>query len=429
MKTSYWKIHPDSYLRAEDHSVLWFQRLSAETLELELAALPFLLKALKGRWVWRGWSSLNYLKARGFLRSADRFAQDDAKQLEQVFESARESIAPLRSRRAPEVLHLALTDACQQSCSGCFFSNQSASSNRYLSPQKFADLIQEAADHRIFQLALGGGEPLMHPRLVDFVQQGTQQGLVVNLTSNGALLNLEKARALKQAGLGQFQLSLNGAAAETHQQSRPDFAGVMRAISLCQEVGLRWGLNVLVTRANLAELEAVFELAQAKGARSVNILRPKMSDQDPSWLQQNLLDANENLRLQKVLQHWQGRGRFLLQTDTSLSFLRSGSVSDFERSGLGGCSAGRRMLSVQVDGRFAPCSHMPWSDPAGGLIQNWTQSQHLQAFREVEEHLQGQCKSCKLKAVCRGCRAIVLQQTGDFYGADTGCPKHQSIFS
>lgn len=429
MQKHYLQIHPETRLRAEDRSVLWFHRLSAETIELELSALPLLSGALRGQRIWRGWTQLNYLKARGFLQPASQLAEADVSRLEQIFSSAEQNLAPLRSRRAPEVLHLALTDACQQSCSGCFFSNQTASANRYFSPRRFTGVIQEAAAHGVFQIALGGGEPLMHPQLIPFVNQGNAKGLRINLTSNGALLTPAKARALKQAGLGQFQLSLNGPDAETHQQSRPNFAGVMHAIEICREADLRWGLNVLVTRANLAQLEATFELAQSKGAWSVNILRPKSAEQDPGWLSENMPGPADNRHLQKILLRWQRRGRFLLQTDSSLSFLRSGSVKDFERAGVSGCSAGRRMLSIQVDGSFAPCSHMPWTDPAGGLIQNWHQSQHLQAFREAEEHLQGQCKSCKLKAVCRGCRAIAWQHSGDFYGADTECPKHQSIFS
>lgn len=422
---------PGTVLRAEEHSALWFQPQTAETLELDSQGLHVLADFVQGhkrlglqRWLFR-----NYLLARAYLKRVAKIDAESIATVQQCIDQSKLCVGPLHSRTAPEVLHFSLTDACQQSCSGCFFSNQSSVSNRYMSPRIFEQIVSRAAEVKVFQIALGGGEPLMHPRLIDFVRFAHDLGVLANLTTNGGLLDLKLAQSLKDAGLGQIQFSLNGSTEAIHEQTRPNYALVFQAIENCRKVGLRWGLNVLVTRQNLGDLERVLQLAQDLGAWSVNILRPKPTEQDSDWLLTNLPGPAENKLLQSILKKWQSKSKFLLQTDTSLSFLRQGNAKDLYKAGVSGCSAGRRMISIQVDGRVSPCSFIPLYDTmdSGDFMAVWQASEHLERFRNLEEDLTGLCQSCELKSVCRGCRAIVWKQSGSFEGADVQCPKHQSI--
>lgn len=427
-------LYPETHLRPESLAALWFHPRTAETLELDLEGLETLLGLLRGEKLkgWRAWHFRNYLLARAYLRRVPNLEPRDIQRVANCLQTAQNLETPLRARSAPEVLHISLTDACQQSCSGCFFSNQvPGQPNRYLAPERYRAVIEQAASVQVFQIALGGGEPLMHPRLVDFVAFATARGLVVNLTSNAGLLTPELAQSLRAAGLGQLQLSLNGSVSEIHSQTRPGFEQVQKAIEICRREALRWGLNVLITRQNLNDLDAILRFAQQWGAYSVNILRPKPSPQDPEWLSQNVPSATDNRTLTRILKRWQHQARFILQTDSSLAFLRSGSVRQLVRSGVSGCSAGRRMLSIQVDGRVSPCSFVPLYDKMeqGDFMAVWQASQHLDRFRHLEEELSGLCGQCELKSVCRGCRAIVWHEQGNFEGADLQCPKHRSMSS
>lgn len=434
IRKKYWHVQPQTVLRAESQGALWFHPQTAETLELDLEGLHTLLKLLTGyrflspqQWVFK-----NLLLARGFLRPSAKASLSQQTEVENCLKSAICAEQIHNSRRAPEVLHISITDACQQSCQGCFFSNRDRQkANQFMMFGVYQQIIQQAATHKVFQIALGGGEPLLHPQLIEMVTLGTQAGLVVNLTSSGSLLNAEKAIKLKQAGLGQLQLSLTGSNAETHQLLRPHFDKVLRAIQICKQTDLRFGLNLLLTRQNLDNLEDMLQFAQQYEAYSVNILRPKPSTLEPDWLQQAELSPSEYLSVQARLQHWQRRGHFLLQTDTSLTFLRTGKPHALAASGIAGCSAGRRMLSIQVDGKCSPCSHVAMYDDnqQGDFMQIWRDSEHLNRFRHLEDTLQGQCQNCELKSVCRGCRAVVLARSGNFYAEDPQCPKRLSTSS
>ncbi len=431
MRGRNWRISPRTVLRPESSGPLWFHRDSGELLELDpegVQALQFFLQGRVGGP--RRWFFLNYLYRRDFLRPVATSLQAD---LKQVADCQQVLLQPNRGYwSAPEALHLSLTDRCDQRCRGCFFSNPrpQAQADRFMSELVFQRILQEAAAHQVFQIALGGGEPLQHPRLLAMVTQIVTAGLVPSLTTNGNALTPELAQALRQAGLAQLQFSLNGLSTAVHSQTRPNHAGTLAAIACARQSGIRWGLNILVTRQNLNELESLLQFAQQQGAWSVNLLRPKAAQDDPDWLAAQATDPAENRSLQRLLQRWQRKALFLLTTDSSFAFLRRGALRHWQSAGVQGCGAGRQILSIGTDGRVAPCSHLPTlAETADSFMAVWHQSATLERFRMLETTLQGQCGTCELKSVCRGCRAIVLALTGSFEGEDPGCPKHRPISS
>ncbi len=432
-----YQLHPDTRLRAETQSALWFHRRTAETLELDVEGLQTLERILEGKrlWSFKAWRFFQYLWARGFLQKRSSFNPAELLKVQTIRLLSTRQVSPLRSRHAPEVLQVSLTDACQQSCSGCFFSNSDPGTpNRYMSPATFERILTEAVEHDVFQIAFGGGEPFMHPKLVQYITRTTEAGIVANLTTNGALLTPQMAHHLKRAGLGQIQFSLNGADAAQHEQTRPHHAAVLAAITLAQEAQLRWGINILVTqqllKQNAQGLHGLLEFAQDRGAAMVNLIRPKAAQDDAQWLAQHQPKAVSHRALQPLLNHWQGKAHFALMTDSSYTFLRKGSAKQLMAAGVSGCSAGRRMLSVQVNGNYSPCSHLPETmQDTGALKEVWQTSAHLEAFRHLEDTLEGACQTCELKSVCRGCRAVVLSEGRIIFGEDRQCPKHLSTSS
>jgi MoaA/NifB/PqqE/SkfB family radical SAM enzyme len=82
----------------------------------------------------------------------------------------------------------------------------------------FEKVVAEAGRARVFQMATGGGEPLLHPRILEMMRLARQHGIVPNITTNGNLLNRKMALALKEAGVGQVQISLNGVTEDTNRR-------------------------------------------------------------------------------------------------------------------------------------------------------------------------------------------------------------------
>ncbi len=64
-------------------------------------------------------------------------------------------------------------------------------------------------------------EPLLHPKLVDFVRLCRQEGVPwVHITTNGQLLNEDCSRSLLEAGLTSLDVSLDAADAQTYRRIR-----------------------------------------------------------------------------------------------------------------------------------------------------------------------------------------------------------------
>jgi radical SAM protein with 4Fe4S-binding SPASM domain len=325
----------------------------------------------------------------------------------------------------------------------------------------FEKVVSEAGKARVFQMALGGGEPLLHPRIVDMIRLARQHGIVPNLTTNGNLLDDEMAAALKEAGLGQVQISLNGVTEEANRKTRPNYQATMAAIEACRQTGLRWGPNFLVTRSNLAELELVIELGRRLGAASVNILRPKPPTTESDWLERESLDGEGYRQVQKILDasrrsqvvsrksqvashrsqvtshKSQVAGRksqpetcnlkpeTKITLDASLTFLLTDrSPEELYRAGIWGCSAARKFVTITQDGAVLPCSHVRWSDVGeGDFMRAWWESEVFARFRVQEEEMRGRCRGCSCLELCKGCRAVVMAFGGDFSDSDPHCPR------
>ena len=71
-------------------------------------------------------------------------------------------------------------------------------------------LIDQWASMRVYQLAVGGGEPLLYAGLFDVLRYARDRGIVPNLTTNGTLIDAKAVQELECAGVGQVNISWNG---------------------------------------------------------------------------------------------------------------------------------------------------------------------------------------------------------------------------
>ena len=368
---------------------------------------------------------VGYLLEKGFVVRGP--SDDDALgRVEAVRDATPATTAPPRSLAAPETIHFSVTGRCDQACAGCFYSARPGSDVEAADApfSLFEKVVAEAGRVGVFQMALGGGEPLLHPRIVEMVRLARQHGIVPNLTTNGNRLTRDVAAALKEAGLGQVQISLNGATEDTNRQTRPNFQATMAAIEACRQADLPWGPNFLVTRSNLAELEPVIELGRRLGAASVNILRPKPPTTESDWLERESPVAGDYRTMAGVLRRLGGKaGDTRITVDASLTFLLTDrSPEQLYRAGAWGCSAARRFVTITQDGAVLPCSHVRWSDVGeGDFMHAWRESEVFARFRAQEE-MRGPCRACSYLELCKGCRAVVMAFGGDFADSDPHCP-------
>lgn len=413
-------------VRPEPDGALIFQQETAETALLDQQGLEALYFLVKGEL--REWPIffVQYLEEKRFIVPGR--ADGVLAELEWVLDAVPQTVAPPRSLAVPETIHFSVTGRCDQACAGCFYSARPGSDVpvQDASLHLFETVVREAGEARVFQIALGGGEPLLHPRIVDMVRLARQHNLVPNLTTNGNLLSGDLAVALKEAGLGQVQISLNGATEATNRRTRPNYSHALRAVEVCREVGLQFGINFLITRSSAGELESVVSLGQQLGAATVNFLRPKPPTTEGDWLERESLDADGYRAVRKTLRQLSRRSNRAtrITLDASLTFLLTGgSPEQLYRGGIWGCCAARKFVTVLQDGTVLPCSHVRWSDVGDGdCLRAWHESEVFGRFRRLEEDMRGPCATCRYIGLCRGCPAVVMAFGGAFGDSDSHCP-------
>jgi len=91
------------------------------------------------------------------LISSDMSEYETEKLLEEI-DKTEKVRAPLRSFAVPESIHIDITAVCPLKCPQCYKSNLQ---NVEMSFEKFSCLIEQAKNLGVFQIALGGGEPLV----------------------------------------------------------------------------------------------------------------------------------------------------------------------------------------------------------------------------------------------------------------------------
>ena len=131
----------------------------------------------------------------------------------------------------------------------------------------------------------GVGEPLFHPRTVDWIAQIKALGAKVEMITNGTILNEKKARQIIDAGLDVLWVSIDGATPESYADVRlgAELPSVIENVSRFRKMrkGSHYprpeiGVAFVAMKRNIADLPKVIRLGRSFGAKyfSVSNLQP-----------------------------------------------------------------------------------------------------------------------------------------------------------
>ncbi len=87
----------------------------------------------------------------------------------------------------PKSVHLYITNACNLNCVKCHYRN-SDDELVHLKFEKLKKLFYEWKYYGLTSIAIGGGEPLMHPKIIEIVKLGRLFGFHMAVTTNGTHL-------------------------------------------------------------------------------------------------------------------------------------------------------------------------------------------------------------------------------------------------
>ena len=148
-----------------------------------------------------------------------------------------------------------------------------------ISMERFKQVITELGELGCKKIHFSGGEPMLRPQLPDLVAHATDLGMRVTLTTNGTLIDKEKAKALITAGLRGVNVSIDSPIRKVHEKVRGvegSFKLTTKAVSLFSKYARKGKItvriNTVVSRENYFSLAGLPDLAHELGADGINLI-------------------------------------------------------------------------------------------------------------------------------------------------------------
>lgn len=142
-----------------------------------------------------------------------------------------------------ERLSIELTNQCSKHCFFCYNGSHPAGNTSW-TPEEIVSFVKDCAAKGTQAVSLGGGEPLKYPYLFDVLHQ-LKGVLFRSVTSNGLLLRGQLLNKLVEAAPDKVHLSIH------FPEDDREVERVIYQVQVLASLGIRSGVNLLVTRSNL----------------------------------------------------------------------------------------------------------------------------------------------------------------------------------
>lgn len=326
---------------------------------------------------------------------------------------------------APVTVHWAVTYRCASSCPECYARRHAHWFPDELPLPEALRLVETLASWGVFELALGGGEPLQSPLLPAIVREARRLGLVAHVTTG---LHRVPPTLIEELSDGITGLQIGVKAGRLLAAPATEAAALAATATAAAEAGLHVGANLILTNETLPHFEKLLGLLQQAGLTSVTLLRYKPPAAVAEWRRgkPSMAELREfEDRLPEVSRR---HPEIALRLDCALSFLqRHLAPAQALAGGVRGCVAGHRILAVAPDGSAFPCSQLVHPRlRAGNLLSDpleelWARSpviRRYRLFREKDAFKATACGLCAARNHCGGCRVFAA----DGWGAEPDCP-------
>ena len=124
----------------------------------------------------------------------------------------------------PRMVVLSVTYRCNSRCPSCPYVQSKIRQSYKDTPFMPAEIFKKIADecgkyHSVIRLT-GGGEPLLHPQMVELIEYAKDAGAKIGLITNGSLLDAQTVVDLLGVGTDAIEISADAADKATYEKVR-----------------------------------------------------------------------------------------------------------------------------------------------------------------------------------------------------------------
>ncbi len=179
-----------------------------------------------------------------------------------------EKIPPPQSwTESPRQVSIALTNACDLRCTHCYASKKPANLNTD-AVKRWMLMFDKAGS---FGIGFGGGEPTLHPDIVEICQFGHENtGLAISMTTHGHRLTQNLIAQLQQY-VHFLRISMDGTGPTYETIRGRSFDVLLEKLKLLNGQ-IPFGINYVVNHKTICDLPEAAEIAADYGATELLLL-------------------------------------------------------------------------------------------------------------------------------------------------------------
>ena len=299
-------------------------------------------------------------------------------------------------------LNMEVTTKCPLHCPQCYCSLESGKDI----PLHIATrIIEESAAEGLTHIEFSGGETLCYPHLIKLISIANQYGIETSISISGWGFNAAQLNKLIEAGIDTIYVSLNGPSEQDNRETRDGYDLAIHALEVLKQnhfpnIVINWVMH----RNNADTLPNMIALGREYDVSAILIIEPK-----PSFKRNLLLYPTKNQLTQTAIiaKHHSGQPELWIHHCFSPLLALCSDNKLWGNSNRGiykGCSAGLASISVNVEGKFIPCRHLPYPEDSESLHTYWKESVILNSIRSlVFQYRSGLCEACRFSRYCRPC--------------------------
>jgi radical SAM protein with 4Fe4S-binding SPASM domain len=325
-------------------------------------------------------------------------------------------------QNTPKIMtfQIELTSRCNERCVHCYIphENKISCDNTTLDidDNLFYDVLRQCREMNIISIVLSGGEPMAHPRFLDFYHKAKEMGFCVTVLSNLTLLDDKILAEIKADCYSTIQVSLYSLNPAVHDRItnlsgsfEKTHAAILRLIE--NDVPVKISCTVMKENKNdyLELLDwglghkvpVSFDyIMMARYDHSTGNLKHRITISDCSEIIDGIMNYDpahqaEAIRLEK--------------DKRSSDEIAEQSI----------CGVGQSMLSMTENGNIYPCPG--WQGYLCGNIKErtlediWENSEEIKYLRTIRKKDFPKCMRCDDKQYCGICMVRNFNENGDIF--------------
>jgi len=302
---------------------------------------------------------------------------------------------------SPTLADIAITTKCNLHCPHCYMS--SSSKGEHMSIDNFRLALQECKKNGVLQIALGGGEPTLHPNFTQILKEIKQAGIVPNLTTNGKVLSWKTVYAMARYS-GAVALSIEAIGKNFETRRKFSFSEFVKSITKLKSAGINLVFQITISKENLNSIPQIINYLIQFKPYGLLFLAYKPQGRGISYnTSLSLADSEKIQRTIKYILQKTNITRVGFDCCITPSLMHLKNVNSFE-----GCSASRSSLAIMTDLTVLPCSFLLQDKHADNLKQKnladiW-QGFYFNRFRDKirSQKNSSTCNSCNVNNICLG---------------------------